>query len=107
VPVLPVAIGFGWVLRTIAIPLVLMVLASLGIGFVVYTGMDLLLGAIETNIKAQFDNPAFQSSVDLLVYMNMDDAVSIILSAISVRMAIIGFNIGGTFKTFRLFTGTL
>ena len=106
-PIFPVAVGIGWVLKVIALPLILSILATFGIGFAVYSGMNLLLQAIEDGMKDQFTDPAFQTSIDLLTYMNMDEAISIILSAVSVRMAIIGFNVAGNLKTFRLFASPI
>lgn len=102
---LPVAVGIGWVLKIIAVPVVLQVLLALGVGFVTYLGMTTLLDQLETLIIAQISSQTFSDVIGLLGYMNMDRAFSVILSAIGIRMILVGFNVGGSLRTFRLLTG--
>ena len=83
------------------IPLVVKLLLALGIGFVTYTGVQLLLDTIATQIQAQFNIPGWSSVTNLLAYMNVDRAITIMLSAITVRATLRGLQAGGDLRRIR------
>lgn len=87
---MPVFIAaIGGMLINIAGSLVGQVLISLGIAAVTYTGVDTVLSTLKTNaLQALTGLPA--DLVGLLSYMQVGVAISIVSSAIAVRMGING-----------------
>lgn len=95
---LPLAAGIGVVIATIIVPLVVKVLVALGFGFVTYTGVQLLLDTVLNAIQAQFASTGFEAARNLLGYMNVDKAITMMVSAITIRATLRGLQAGGDFK---------
>jgi len=95
---LPIALGLGAVIGTIIVPLAIKLLVSLGIGFVTFTGVTLLLDTALAEIQAQFASQGFTAVSNLLAYMNVDNAITMIFSAIVMRATLRGLQAGGDLK---------
>lgn len=93
---LPVAIGA--VFAATIVPLVIKVMAALGLGFVTYTGVNLLLDTIGADIQSQFASISLQGLQELLAYMNVDVAITMMLSAVVVRATLKGLGAGGDLR---------
>lgn len=69
------------------------VLIALSIGYVSYTGLDLILSAIESQIHASFTGfPALALSV--LALLKVDVCINIALSACAARLVLAGITSG-------------
>jgi hypothetical protein len=95
---LPVGLGIGAVLATIIVPLVVKVLAAFGVGFITYTGINLLLDSVLSAIQANFASIGFTAVANLLAYMNVDIAITMMISAITMRATLRGLQAGGDLK---------
>lgn len=86
----PVAIFLGQIVAS----LVGRVLLALGLGFVIYTGLNIVIDLVRDTIIATFGGvPA--DMVAMIATLNIDRAITIILSAYAARVAIravMGFN---------------
>lgn len=94
----PLVVGAIAGLAAAIVPLAVKLLAALGIGFVTYSGITLLLDGVATQIQAQFAIPGFEYVTNLLAYMNVDRAISLMLSAITVRATLRGLQAGGDLR---------
>ena len=95
-PTFIAAIG-GMILRGLPI-FVGQVLLSLGIGIVTYTGMDMTLDRLKSDaVTALLGLPP--QVVALLSYMKVGVAISIVTSALAIRMGVTAAN--GAVKRFR------
>lgn len=93
-----IAAAIGGVLLNIAGSMVGQVLMSLAISVVTYTGVDLVLNRLKAEaISALTGLPA--DIVGLLSYMQVGVAISIVTSAVAVRMGLNGMD--GAVKRFR------
>lgn len=93
-----IAAAIGGVLLNMAGSIVAQVLVSLAISVVTYTGVDLVLNRLKGDaISALLGLPP--ELVALLSYMQVGVAISIITSAIAVRMGLNGMD--GAVKRFR------
>lgn len=95
---LPIALGIGAVLSFTLIPLVIKLLISFGIGFVTYTGVTFLLDSVLAEIQVQFASQGFTAVSNLLAYMNVDVAITMIFSAIVIRATLRGLQAGGDLR---------
>lgn len=75
---------------------VLQALVSLGIGYVTYTGVDVTLDWLKTEAISSLQGMP-TGVVQLLAFLKVGQCVSIVFSAISIRMGINGMQ-SGTFK---------
>ena len=74
----------AWLLL-IVVPIAKQIFVGLGIGFMTYTGVDLLLNAAVGNVRAGF----LGLSPDVAVFIQMSgvlDAIGIILGGVSARL---------------------
>ena len=72
------------------------VLLALGIGFVAYTGIDVVLSGLQSQVVANFGGlPAV--AIGILAVTKIDVALNIIFSAIAARMVLKGLT-SGTMK---------
>lgn len=93
-----IAAAIGGVLLNLAGSFVAQVLVSLAISVVTYTGVDLVLNRLKADaIQSLTGLPA--ELVGLLAYMQVGVAISIITSAVAVRMGLNGMD--GAVKRFR------
>lgn len=99
---LPVATAMGAVIATIIVPLVVKLFLAFGVGFATYTGVQLLLDTILTEIQAQWASAGFDTVRNLLAYMNVDRAITMLLSAVTIRATLRGLQAGGDLKRLRL-----
>lgn len=90
--------AIGGMLLNIAGSLAGQVLISLGIAMVTYTGVDAALGKLKGDALAAISGLPVQM-VALLSYMQVGVAISIITSAVAVRLGLSGMN--GAVKRFR------
>lgn len=95
---LPAAVGLGAVLASIIVPLVVKVLVGLGVGVVTYVGVDLLMDSILNEIQVQFNSAGFDAVRNLLAYMNVDKAITMLISAVTIRATLRGLQAGGDVK---------
>lgn len=91
---LPVIAG-GAVLSVIIIPLVVKVLIALGVGFVTFTGLNLLLDEAYNLIVAQISSLPTEP-LSMLAIMKVDVYITMVFSAYSARMALAGLTAAGT-----------
>ena len=76
------------------------VLLALGLSFVTYTGVEILMGTVMTSIRTNMSGmPA--SALSFLAYMWIDRAITMIFSAYTAAMFI---NMAGASKITRLVT---
>ena len=100
----PIAVGIGVVFSTIIVPLVVKVFLALGVGFVTYTGAQLLIDTVLTELQTQFASAAFDSMRSLFAYMNVDKAITMMVSAITIRATLRGLQAGGSLRKLSFFT---
>lgn len=74
-------------------------LIALGIGFVVFQGVDLALDQIETIVQSNL-SALGGDLVAWAAFLNIDKAISMILSAYSIRLTIRGLT-GGALRKWR------
>lgn len=87
---------FG-LLSVIAIPLVKSVLVALGLGFVVFAGLDLALDQLENYVFNNFNNLPTEV-LSILLIAKFDAAFQMILSAYAAK-----FYVKATYKTTMVF----
>lgn len=68
------------VLMALAVPMVVKVLAALGIGFATYTGADLLISSAETYVLNQFDNLP-TDAYEILAMMGVITGIKMLFAA--------------------------
>lgn len=91
---------FGWfALATMLVPLIQRILVSLGIGFVVFTGYQLLFDQAKNYVEGALSGAPVHM-LALLEIARVDDAANLILSAISVKLILKVAN--GATRTMRL-----
>lgn len=95
---LPLAVGLGAVLATIIVPLVVKLLLAFGIGFITYTGIDLLLGTVLSEIQSQIGATSFVQVINLFGYLGVDTAITMMISAVTIRATLRGLQAGGNLR---------
>lgn len=76
------------------------VIASFGIGFVVYAGVTELFDGAHAAVNSLYGElPAVISGV--VGTLRIDDAISVIFSAISIRLSLKSFGVAGGFASLR------
>lgn len=95
-----IATGFGMVLASIIVPLAIRLLAALGVGFVTYAGVGLVLDQLLLMVQAQFAFPQFPQVLNLLALMNVDKAITMMMSAITIRATLAGLSATGALRRF-------
>jgi hypothetical protein len=80
-----------WVLWGVLFKLV----AALGVGFAIYTGLEVLVDSAEAEIMAQLSGAA-ANVVAVIGMLRIDQAITILFSAIGVRLTLNAF--GGVRK---------
>jgi hypothetical protein len=70
--------------------LVFSLLAAIGVGFVTYTGLDLLLDNLESQIQTSLGSLP-SATLQIMAIAGIDEGIKIILSAYATRFAIAGF----------------
>lgn len=98
----PLAIGFWAVFTSIVVPLVVRVFVALGVGWVAYQGLDVLLDNIGALIQSTLSGMP-PTVVEFLALVNADRATVIILSALSARLVLAGLTAAGLWRV--RFTG--
>lgn len=84
-------LAFIWALLTAAVPIVKMVLKALGVGLVSYVGVNVVLSQATEYILQNFSSlPMIVQQV--LGLLKFDVAINIILSAITTKLVLRGFN---------------
>lgn len=74
-------------------PFAVQFLAALGFGVVTYVGLDLIINQVETQIETQMSRlPA--DLVQVFSYVGVDEAVTIVISFATAKLAYNGFNNG-------------
>ena len=68
-------------------------LVAMGISYVVYQGMDTLIDNVRTEIEGQYAAMGL-GVYDILSLMGADVAISILFSAVSIRLLLVGFSGG-------------
>lgn len=97
------AIAVGAVFATTIVPMVVKVLAALGIGFITYTGASTLVDeARQYAYDRFFELPA--SAIQLATLAGFDVVLTMVLSAYTARLVIAG--VGGSITKMRLGVGT-
>lgn len=94
---IPLAVGIWAAFSAIAVPLVVRILIALGIGSVTYVGIKALFDSLLANVQSQF--AGFPTEVlDVIAVMRVDDAVTVLFSAIVVRLAFAGLTAAGAIQ---------
>lgn len=76
------------ILMAVSIPMVVKVMAALGIGFVTYTGADLVLTEGQTWLNGQVNSlPA--DMLQILFLMGLDQGLAIVFSAFAAHITIL------------------
>lgn len=88
-------VGGLWVLVVAALPLIIQVLVSLGIGVVVYTGVDFALDEAYQYIVSQ-TNALTGDLLAFFAIMNLDKYITMIFGAYSAKMAVKGMTASGS-----------
>lgn len=81
--------GLAWFLGVYTTKLVYRVMAAIGIGFVTYSGINWVLDQVTAQVQGAFGGMS-QTMVDAVTILQIDQALSVILSA----YAIVGFLAG-------------
>lgn len=82
---------------TIVVPLVEKVLILLGVGWVIYQGVDVALEELKTQLTGYLGGlPA--DLIGILGIMKVDMAFSLVLSAIALKFTLMGVNSAGKTK---------
>ena len=91
---IPLAIGFWSVFSSILVPMLVRAGIALGVGTVTYLGVKALVDSAKANIQSQF--AGFTSDMlDVISVMRVDDAITVIFSAIVARLSIKGLTAAG------------
>jgi len=90
----PVALAGAAAAAAIAIPLLRRALVAIGFGLVAYVGVGLLWDAIQDNITANLGQ-ASSSILAILGLARVDDAIQVVFSAITAKLALRGLNAAG------------
>lgn len=77
---------------------VLKLLASLGVGYLVYTGVDLALDYVRAQIEAAFGAIGIAQAVSFVAILRIDDCIALILAAMSVRATMKGMKATGELR---------
>lgn len=88
-------------LATLLGPMLLNFLFSLGVGFITYVGIKALVDAALAQVVALVGGMSAEV-VTLLAVMNVDKAITIIFSALAVRLTLMGMNAAGNMSRFKL-----
>lgn len=92
-------IAAGALTSAIVVPLVIKVMVGLGVGFITYTGVTLILDQALSFVIGQFsDLPG--TVAQLLAMANVDRYVTMIFSAYSARLVLSGLNASGALTRF-------
>ena len=87
---------FGVAIKVLAVYAVARVLLALGLSYVIYTGFDILINNMQAEIENNYG--AMTAGVfEIVTMMGADVAISILFSAIAVRLVINGV-VGGVSK---------
>lgn len=97
---LPIILGMWVIFTTIIIPIIIKILLAFGVGFVTFTGITALLDGVLAEIQVQFASQGFTAVSNLLAYMNVDNAITMIFSAIVMRATLRGLQLGGDLRKF-------
>lgn len=81
---------FGWVVGSV----IFKVLAAFGIGWVVMTGVNALIDGVFAEIQALTAGAPAQV-VAVLGMLRIDDAITVLASAVSIRISLKTFGVGG------------
>lgn len=90
----PLIWGLGHILAWVLSSLVFKIIAAFGVGFVVMTGTSALINGIFSEIQAQTVG-ADANVLAVLGMLRIDDAITVLASAISVRIAMKTFGVAG------------
>ncbi len=93
----------GFLVSHVLTSFIFKLLGSLGIGYAVFSGIDVLMDTLNTYIQSQIANtgqlgPAI---VQMLGVLRVADGLNLILSAVSVRYLFLGA-VGGSIRKFSL-----
>ena len=88
---------FSYFLGKALKPLIYRTMQLLGLGLVSFTGSQVILDQI-LSIWMDYANRVPPEWISLLGYLNVDKAFSLILSALTIRFAIIAFKKGLSFR---------
>lgn len=86
--------AFGQVLLGLCANLATRVLSGLGFGFLAYTGVDVTLGWLKSQMLAGFSGLT-PTILGLISMMKVGEAINIVFSALLVRATIAGLSQGG------------
>ena len=104
---LPVAAGaavaVGWILRSIAVAIVIRVLTAFGVGWALFYGVDLMLDYALGQIQAQINGFGIPEVVVFIGLLKIDYAISLIFAAWALRLGIRGLTQGGTIRKLGFF----
>lgn len=82
-------------------PIISRILGAIGIGFVAYTGMRVLMNQMEDAIRANLDRLP-HDILSILGMAGIGQAISIVLSALMIRAYLAGMNSAGSIIHTRL-----
>jgi hypothetical protein len=91
---MPIILAFLSGLATIAGPLAIRVLFSLGMSFVTFKGIDLLMNWVEDQVKG-YINGLPGTVLEIFGVMNGDRFIELVFTAYFVRMALRGLQASG------------
>lgn len=100
---LPLAVIFWGALSSVIVPLATRVLVGLGFGAITYGGIGLLWDSMQDNLVASLGSLS-GSIVTILAMAQVDDAIKVILSAITAKLVVNGLTAAGAISRVR-FTG--
>lgn len=76
----------------------LKLLASLGVGYLVYTGVDLALDYVRAQIEAAFASIGIAQAVAFVAILRIDDCIALILAAMAIRATMKGMRATGELR---------
>lgn len=100
-PLLPL-LG-GWFLKVFALYAVTRIFLAAGIGYLVITGFNTFKDDLIANIQANYGSvPA--ATFEIMTLAGVDEAITIIISAVGIRLILNGLNAAGTLTKFKVGT---
>lgn len=93
---LPLIVGFWSAFSAIAAPIAVKALIGVGFAAVTYTGVNALWESVQADIVANLSSGA-SSIITLLSIARVDDALVVIMSAMSAKLVLRGLSAAGAF----------
>ena len=97
----PLAGAIGYVMSHVIAALIFKVITAFGIGFVVFTGVNFFFDQAFDAIEAAMSG-ANAEIIKVFIIFRIDDAVTVLSSAVAIRLTLKTFGVGGNIRQLRL-----